>query len=174
MTLVADVQELLSNTGITVTSDYINAMLSNIMRIIGDCTEPQAYEDYTPYFTGEVIICKSYPILDTEDITVVIDDVAVTPKHVDYQNGIIYLNQSYTDSTLECSYTVGYTATEIQADLVPILVQAIKDNNGGNLASINEGDVSVSYNTTGTLSLQLDNLIAGFKAKYAGCVVRAI
>lgn len=173
MTIVEDIQELLPSN-ITVTTAYINAMIDNIMKIIGDCTQPQEYEDYTPYFTGEVIICKSYPLLEDEDITVVIDDNTITPSHIDYQNGIIYLSQPYTDSTLECSYTVGYDEDTVNADLVPIVVQAIKDSNGGNLASINEGDVSISYNTAGGTSLQVDQLIAGFKAKYAGAVVRAI
>ena len=119
-------------------------------------------EDYVPDFYDDVYMTDMYPV---KDVTIYLGDEQVTPKRVGSE-GIIYLPKR-VHGDLTVHYTVGLPDDDVTTYLLPICLQLIKQKEGQNLASISEGDVSISYDT-GNSSQALVNQL---KNKYTGRVV---
>jgi hypothetical protein len=58
----------------------------------------------------------------------------------------------------------------IEQYIVLVAVQLLKAGAGKNLASINEGDVSISYNTAGADAASLDRLVSDLHGMYGARV----
>lgn len=123
-------------------------------------------EDYEPDFSGETYMTEDYPV-HPETVSLCIDDEAVAPERVT-KDGIIYLDHVH-HGKLECTYTVGLDDADVENYLLPIVVYLVKDREGKNVSSIQEGDINISYDTTS--NAQISMLIERLTNKYSGRVV---
>ena len=123
-------------------------------------------EDYDPEFGDEIYMTEDYPIIP-DTVSLSIDDTAIAPERVT-NDGIIYLEKPM-HGKLSCTYTVGLCDADVENYLLPIVVYMVKDNEGRNVSSIQEGDLNVSYDATS--NMQISNLIDRLVNKYNGRVV---
>lgn len=168
MTLLTDLKKILEANGIT---DYTDTQLEAFIdkaRVLANIPglTPHTEHDVVKDFTGDVYVTSFYPILD-DAISLTINGEAVIPKLVEYDKGIIFLNNTI-NGLLQCTYTTGIPEEEFNVDLLPIVVQLVTDSSGKNISSITEGDVTVSYKTSssGSDETSIDALIRNFRAKY--------
>ena len=173
MSIVDDLRAMLVAHGIDATQ-YTDSMLESFIfeaKVLVDApfVFDTVHEDYNPQFRGDVFMTDNYPVLDDEVLRVTIDDLVVTPEHITHE-GIIYLDKTY-QGKLKCTYNVGLNGDDIQSYLLPLVVSMIQEKEGLNLSSITEGDVSISYNNSGTgYSSQVSQLVQALKNKYSGRV----
>lgn len=167
MTMISEIQTILSANNTECTEEQITAFIEKAKALINlPILTPQRYTDYQKEFEGDEYITKHYPLIEYT-LTIKVNDNIITPDYVDYNTGIIYLDRTY-NGTLTAIYTVGISEDEVEADLIPIVVTLIQQDTGQNLASITEGDVSISYKTSnnGVDETSLDSLISKFRSKY--------
>lgn len=126
-------------------------------------------EDYVRRFKGDTYVTDFYPLLPLSDdgdiVTLTIDDEQVTPDHVCVDEGIIYLDKPMRGK-LTCNYNYGLSDEDVTKYILPIACSLFKDNKGDNVASITEGDISISYDNTSSTSDSTDSLIAELRNKY--------
>lgn len=165
---------ILHANGITKYDDDTSSLESFLLEAKLLVGEPfmfdQQYTDYKQEFYGDNIVTSYYPIKD-DCIQLVLDGVDITShiRRID-SDGIIYLDKNY-HGALIADYTVGLSGDDIVNYLIPICVALIRDREGLNISSVTEGNVSVSYNnSTGSTTLQLDNLVNALKEKYGARV----
>ena len=167
-TLTEQIRQQLITIGVdetTITDDVINAWTKQAEMLAGVSLEPKTSEEYTANFRGKVYLTDFYPLLSVENLELWIDGELVTPKHVQASTGIIYLEKEYK-GILECNYTYGFDETSISQLFIPLVLALMKDADGGNLASISEGDVSISYDRNGNTSTTIDSLILNIQSKF--------
>jgi len=125
-------------------------------------------EDYVRRFKGDTYVTDFYPLLplsDEDKVILTIDDEVVVPDHVSLDEGIIYLDKPVRGK-LSCTYEYGLSEEDVTKYILPIACSLYKDNKGGNVSSITEGDITISYDRTGTISAGTDSLIAELRNKY--------
>ena len=164
---------MLLNHGIT--KEYTNAQLDSFIleaKLLVDMPfmMNSVYEDYEAKYRGKVYYTHEYPIL-TNSVQLTIDGKRVPILNINNEGRIIFDKKHR--GTLECKYTVGLSDDDINNYLIPIVVCLIEDAEGGNISSITEGDVSLSYDTTGYSNRTLDSLVNGLRNKY-GARVRLV
>lgn len=172
MTMIEDLQNLLTLHGID-TSKYTEAMLSSLVLeaktlIDAEYVYDSQQEDYVPDFQGQMYMTEKYPLKTVTGIT--IDGVEVVPRKIKH-SGIIYFD-TYISGTLEVEYIVGLNEDDYTDTILPICLYIAKDNEGKNVASITEGDVTISYDR-GSNQTVINSLIEGIRRKY-GARVRFI
>lgn len=165
-------RNLLEAHGLPHTPEEIsdNALESLILEAKLLVNEPYMFdnvtEDYEPDFDGETYMTEDYPI-HPESVSLSIDDAAIAPERIT-KEGIIYLDNIY-HGKLSCTYTVGLDGADVENYLLPIVVYMVKDKEGKNVSSIQEGDINISYDTTS--NAQISMLIERLTNKYNGRVV---
>ncbi len=169
-----DIQEILEANGITYTTTQIQAFYNEALKLVNiPLLTPTSETDYQHEFQGDTYLTKFCPLLNGT-VNLTIDNKKVTPVYVETNSGIIHLPREYS-GTLRCTYTCGVPSEEVLADLTPIILSLILTGEGKSVASISEGDVSVSYN--GGLgsgdTTSLDALVKNVRNKY-DCMVRVI
>lgn len=172
MSMVDDLRSMLIAHGIEASS-YTDGMLDSfILEAKLLVNEPfmfdTVHEDYDPDFSGDVFMTSDYPVLP-EGLTVTVGGEVINPTHISSE-GLIYFEKAYK-GVLNCTYTVGLTSDDIQSYLLPMVVSMVQEKEGMNVASINEGDVSISYDNTTGLNTQVTQLIQSLKNKYSGRAV---
>lgn len=173
LTVYDNIKQMLINHGIT--KEYTQAELDNYIleaKVLVDTPfmNDNVMEDYIKEWAGDVYCTKEYP-LRNNTIELTINNTVITPVHVTY-DGIIYLDKTY-HGDLKCRYTVGLNNDDINSYVVPIVVCLIENIEGSNIASVNEGDVSISYDNSTSTTRTLDNLVNNLRNKY-GARVRLI
>lgn len=174
-TTYTKLRQLLTANGITTTytDQELDAFLLEAKLLIGeDWVFPHQYKDYVHKWDGDTYVLDYYPVLTGETVTVKVNDVTredIIDKVT--SEGIVYFKHSINGS-LEITYTVGLPDEDVVEYLLPITVAVVEDILGRNVASVTEGDVSVSYSSTSTKS-QTESLIGALREKYCArlCVL---
>jgi hypothetical protein len=172
MTEISDLRELLQVYGIDdsqYTDTQLQLLLKQARTYIGDVT-PTSHTDYVERFNGKRYMTQYYPV-GVDSVTILVDEESITPKYIT-EEGIIYFDNMVTGE-LRCTYTQQLSEEEISDAILPLTVYMIKDNIGGNMSSITEGDVSVSFDNNSTVSTsnQINRLIESLRNKYKSRVV---
>ena len=170
MTLNEDLLNLLTLHGID-TTKYTETMLSSLIleakSLINTSYVYDSQEsDYVDSFYGNKYLTDNYPLKEVTSLLV--NGEEVTPRKVTH-NGIIYF-EGYISGTLEVEYVVGLDNSDFENTVLPICLYIAKDNEGKNVASISEGDVSISYHTNGNSATMIDTLITNIRNKYGARV----
>lgn len=169
MTLLDDLKRLLEAQGITEYSDEQLEAFIDKTKVLVNVQNITPHEEYdiSRDFEGDVYVTSYYPLIESEPITLTIDEKPIIPTLINYEKGILFLSTEY-EGVLTCKYTTGILEEELNKDLLPIVSQLVQEGAGRNVSSITEGDVTVSYNTTntGVDETSLDALIRNFRAKY--------
>ena len=140
--------------------DELMAVLSQAVTLIGaSYVEGEVTSEYMPDFEGDTYITISYPIL-TDEVVCTVDGVVREDIVKSVSSTGIIRFQSDLSGDLEVTYTQGLPMDTINQYLVLVAVQILGKLNGtGTVSNINEGDVSVGYDTSGTTRGSLDSLI---------------
>ena len=170
-----EIQEILEAQGITYTEEQIQAFVKEAKNLVqSPLLTPQTFTDYQREYTGDTILTKYYPIME-DTLSVTINDISIVPVFVEVLSGIIHLDHTH-NGVLKVEYTAGLSEEEVLSDITPLVTALILDNEGYNLSSITEGDVSVTY--AGKIgsnggSTSIDSLVTSLQSKY-DCLVRLI
>ncbi len=169
MTIDEDIQAILESQGITASNEQITATISQAKHLVGmEYFLPTSRNEFVPDFDDNVYITDFYPVI-ADSLVLKLNNVSVTPRHINYDEGIIYLDTDHI-GTLEADYQYGYSDDELNSGLLPLVVELFKHNNNYNLASMTEGDVSVSYavnsNTNGAGVNTIDTLVNNIREMY--------
>lgn len=167
MELLTELKQILNGQGIDptkYTDEQLQGLILQAKTLINrEWATDKTYTDYNRKYNGDIITTDYYPLKTIETIT--INDEEVTPDYYT-DDGIIYLPKQY-NGTLKCDYTVGLTDDDYINCILPMTTNLILDQQTDkNIASINEGDVSISYNNTTTANTN-DALIENIRNKYA-------
>lgn len=131
-------------------------------------TEVTSRTEYYVLEADNSYMTDYYPIFEIDSATV--GDETVVVQQVDSEAGIIEFDKAYTGK-LELEYKVGLPTQTLNSYLLPIVVEVVVGmENNGNLSSIQEGDVNVSYDTSSNTSMKLDSLIANLRGMYGAKV----
>ena len=124
------------------------------------------HEDYVDDFEGNKYMLRYYPFKESNEFSVSLNDEDIT-SHVKkiMKSGLLFFDKSFHGS-LNVTYSVGLDVDDINTYIVPIVLYIIRDKEGKNISSINEGDISISYDNTSNSSLTTDALIKRLKNKY--------
>ena len=172
MNVIQTLQEMLDAHGITKYDDdpeTLNTFLLEAKLMVGaSFVFDQEYNDYKENFNGNKYALDYYPLKSSGSLTVLCNDVNITGNiRKISEEGIIYFKKTFT-GTLDVTYTVGLTDDDLTEYILPITLYLVKDNEGQNISSVTEGDVSISYNnSTGSTSTQIDALVANLRDKYS-------
>lgn len=143
------------------TDEQLEMMISQARACIGtEYTEASDHEDYVRDFCGDYYLTEYYPI-DIESVRVTIDDERVFPDKITSE-GIIYFENEHRGK-LSCTYVQDFSSDDIKDVILPVAMYMIRDKNGGNMRSINEGDISITYENDSQLSTS--NMIASLVQK---------
>lgn len=171
MTIYDTLRNMLQNHGVTTqfTDEQLDLFIMEAKLLIdAPYVNNSQFEEYIKEFNGDIYCTNEYPIIE-ESVEIIINNQAIIPDHIT-NDGIIYLPETY-DGTLKCNYMVGLNQEDIQYYLLPIVACIIEEKEGLNISSVNEGDVSITYNNgTGYTSQTLDALIQNLKDKYSARV----
>jgi len=175
MSMYDNLRELLKVHGVT--KEYTDNQLDMFIleaKLLIDAPfiNNNQYEEYIPDFNDDIYCTNEYPLI-TDSVELSVDNQVVTPEHIT-ADGLIYLDHVY-QGTLRCNYVTGLNEDEINTDLLPVVACLIEEKEGMNIASVSEGDINISYNTSnGYTSNTLDTLIQQIRDKYSGARVRLI
>lgn len=163
---VTQLAQLLTAHNITnYTTDQLETYIKQAMMLAEINSIAPTEKEYKRHYHDEVFLTSYYPITNPEQMVIQINGEDITPDFVLDTEGIIYFDKMYT-GTLYVEYEHGILEEDITNLLVPLAFNLFVDSNGGNLASITEGDISVSYKTDGTSLQSNDDLISRLRGKY--------
>ena len=163
---VTQLEQLLKAHNITnYTTDQLETYIKQAMMLAEINSIAPTEKEYKRHYHDEVFLTSYYPITNPEQMVIQINGEDITPDFVLDTEGIIYFDKMYT-GTLYVEYEHGILEEDITNLLVPLAFNLFVDSNGGNLASITEGDISVSYKTDGTSLQSNDDLISRLRGKY--------
>lgn len=145
--------------------------LNQLEGLIGININPKVNTIYINNFSSDVIFLDYYPVLSIQkliinDKNLNLDDYMLIPKE-----GIIYFNHIF-NGKIELEYLVGFTQQEFNSTIKALLYDIIlytfqkADNQFGEISSITEGNVSISYNSNTSLYTQINNKINSLKNRY--------
>ena len=169
MSIYDDLRSIMELNGID-TSKYTDSMLDALILqakglINAPYTTDSQHNDFVKKYDGTQYMTESYPLKEVTKIR--INHEPVTPLKV-RSSGIIYFDKTL-HGVLEVDYIVGLTEIDYKDYLLPICAHLANDVEGNNMASISEGDVSVSYDT-GSSNAMIDSLVSNLRSKYGARV----
>lgn len=174
---LTSLREQLQANGIS-SEEYTNAqltqMIHNAVTLIGEEYVTSRCEiDYDYAFHGDMYLTAEYPITPTR-IQVSLDDEDITDKIESItREGAIHFKEDL-GGVLKVEYEVGLTSDIAREYVLLASMYLTKSNNNmGSISSINEGDVSVSYDTTNNARNSLDGIINEIHGQF-GARVRMI
>jgi len=159
---ISSLRSLLASNGMNpdnYTSEQLTGMIQQAVTLIGD-EYVQGYNevDYDYDYHGSIYLTALYPII-TDDVTVTLDDVDVTNKIQSITNdGVIKFSEDL-HGLLKITYTNGVDTNVIKQYVLLASMNLLKSTTGGIISSINEGDVSISYDTSSITATSLDGII---------------
>jgi len=148
------------------TDEQLSLLISQAGTLIGDeYTQGATHEDYTRKWEGTTYMTDFYPI-DVDSVCVVVDDEEVQPHKIT-EEGLIYF-ENHIQGEFVCTYTQAINTATLDKAIMGLVMYMIRDMNDRNLKSINEGDISITYNTDSDMSThsQISNLIQNIRNKY--------
>lgn len=161
--MIENLREMLTSRGINA-EEYTEAQLSSMIQqavtLIGEeYVSSRTEVDYDYTFTGDIYLTAEYPITP-EAVTVTLDDVDITDSIKSItKEGVIHFNEDH-DGVLRVEYNVGLTSDVVQDSILLAAMYLLGDSaHMGNISSINEGDVSISYDRTNNTANSLDGVI---------------
>lgn len=175
---IDSLRTLLNNNNIIITEEYTDNQLAGMIQqavtLIGeDYITGRVEVDYDYNFTGNLYSTAEYPV-EPEGVTVTLDDQDITTsvKSVTREGVIQFTGEQ--NGVLRVEYTVGLTSDVSEGFVNLATLYLIRGNTSmGDVASINEGDVSVSYNTSTSTRNSLDSVISEIHNQF-GARVRMI
>jgi hypothetical protein len=148
------------------TDEQLEMMISQARACIGtEYTEASDHEDYVRDFCGDYYLTDYYPV-DVDSVRVTIDDEIVFPEKITSEGIIYFTNQQR--GKLSCTYVQDFSSYDIKEVILPLTMYMIRDKNGGNMRSINEGDISITYDNDSQLSTSnmISQLVQKLQNKY--------
>ena len=153
------------------TDEQLQAIIENARSVLGDCVEERTHEDYLRHFSNDVYTTNYYPI-NVDDVEVTCDDKAVQVDKIT-KEGVIYFTNTERGS-LRVVYVQAIDTSIVDNVVSQLVVYMIQQKQAGNIegiSSINEGDISISYDTNSTLRSDalvqklIDDLRNSYKAR---------
>lgn len=171
--MIDKLRALLEAKGIPASEDdnQLALLISQAATLIGDeYINPRDEVDYDYPYIGELYTTAEYPIL-TDGVEVYLDDKNITSSILSITSeGVIHFKQPYA-GILKVEYTVGLSDETVEDYLLlASMYLCAEDTNKGSVASINEGDVSIGYDRTGSTSNSLDNVIRDIHKQFGARV----
>lgn len=172
--MIDTLRTMLETMGIQA-DEYTDTQLASIIQqactLIGEeYTTPRSEVDYDYDFKGDLYLTAEYPILAT-GLEVYVDERDITSSIKSITNeGVIHLHEEH-EGVLRVTYTVGLASDVVQEYILLAAMYLTADNSHkGNIGSIQEGDVTVSYNTAGNTYNSLDSVIRGIHGLFGARV----
>jgi hypothetical protein len=153
------------------TDTQLAGMIQNAATLIGEeYTTPRSEVDYDYDFHGDLYLTAEYPIL-ARDLQIQLDERDITESIQSITNeGVIHFKEKQ-DGVLRVTYNVGLAGDVVQEYILLAAMYLAADNSHkGNISSITEGDVSISYNTTSNTYNSLDSVIRGIHEMFGARV----
>lgn len=161
--MIQSLREMLTSRGIKeeeYTDAQLTSMIQQAVTIIGEEYVSSRNEiDYDYTFNGDIYLTAEYPITPGQ-VTAAIDDVDITSdiKSIT-REGVIQFKKDH-DGVLRVEYNVGLTSDIVQESILLAAMYITADSDhAGNISSINEGDVSISYDRSTNTSNSLDGIV---------------
>ena len=153
------------------TDEELTALLTQSAAVIGtQYVQGELNTEYMYDYNGEVYTTICYPVR-TDDITAHLDGEDIT-EHIEHATteGIITFEGVYTGK-LCISYNNQADTETIDDYICLVAIEMLKNSSsGGNIASIQEGDVTVSYDTNSTTRASLDTIANELRCMYGARV----
>ncbi|MBX7076660.1 MAG: hypothetical protein K1X33_05040 [Methanobacteriaceae archaeon] len=135
--------------------------------------------DTCPIFRTNSYLLGFYPVVEIESIELDGNVINESSYKLDKNNGIIYwIDDSIDGDVLEIVYISQIRDNLILNTFVPLLKDMIycslEPNNKGNIVSVKEGDVTVTYDSNSTMSNFIINRLDLLKNLYYGSKTQMI
>lgn len=157
-----EIYEALQQLDIEVTREKYDALLkvakAELESRVSIPIEPTSFTQTMHDFRGDKIIVDLFPVQEIHQLKINNNQLQEEDDYqINYDEGIIYLKHPY-HGFLRIEYTAGLSVNDYQKYITPLLLLILQDKLGGgwdnNTASISEGEVSISYDTSlGILAL---------------------
>lgn len=182
---VADITNHLRISGITYdeisTNDLdllITSMQESLMSELGISFEPvnhtEIIERRIP--SNKSILLNYYPVTEISEIT--LNNLSLMDYTLDEESGIIYLLKGIGKGLMKVKYTTCISDSVLNLQIKPLLKDLIAyklDNDAKKgVSSIEEGEVTVSFDNNLSVGTTLMNQINSLKASLTGARVRMI
>lgn len=145
--------------------------LNQLEGLIGININPKVNTIYINNFSSDVIFLDYYPVISIQKLTIDDKELDSNDYNIVLKEGIIYFNHIFKGK-IELEYLAGFTQQEFNSNIQSLLYDIIlytfqkADNQFGEISSITEGNVSISYNSNTSLYTQINNKINSLKNKY--------
>lgn len=152
------------------TEEDLTVMLNNAVSVIGSqYVEGTLEHEKITLSEEDSITTLCYPVV-VESVVLTLDNQDVSDK-VDYitNEGIITFKKPLSGE-LRVEYLNCADGDVLEQYIVLVALHLLKAGAGKNLASITEGDVSISYNTAGADAASLDRLVSDLHGMYGARV----
>ena len=113
----------------------------------------KTYNDYYPmdiYDVFDSLLIYNRPIKKITNVTLDDDDCTDKISYIDMKSGIIYFTEG-VQGNVKVDYIAGWNDEDIKNIIIPIIIDliiyGIKYGREGRIASLTEGDVSITYST---------------------------
>ena len=176
---LTSLRTLLQSNGIDDTM-YADSQLCQLIQqsvtLIGeDYVSGSCETEYDYTFEGDMYMTMSYPVV-TDEVTVKLDGVHVPSEDILHitSEGVIRFNRDL-EGLLEVKYRNGVNDSTMKEFLMLATLHLIRGGSSGtgNISSIQEGDVNVSYDNTTNSNNSLNGVIQTVHDLY-GARVRMI
>ena len=127
------------------------------------------YSEANYDFKGNSIVLDHYPVKSIESLK--LNDKDCEFKGVENNYGIIHLSKPMK-GVIEVTYNTGYDDEDYNTIIEPLLMDMVAYTlkylgDKGNISSVSEGDVSISYDTTNNLGNTINNRINRLSSLYS-------
>lgn len=159
----------------TYTDEQLEAIIQEALLLVNaPYTTDTTYNDYIHEYDASTYITQYYPLKSIKVLQCTLNEENINDYIVHAtRDGIIYFDR-HLRGRLEVTYTVGLDDEDINNYILPIALYLVKDLEGKNINSIQEGDVTVQYNNlSSSTSAGIDALVANLRNRY-GARVRLI
>ena len=172
--MIDDLKARLSINGLPTdkwTDEELTALLTQSAAVIGtQYVQGELNNEYTYDFNSEIYTTICYPV-KTDDIHVQLNNEDIT-EHIEHvtSDGILTFDKQYTGK-LCVSYN-NQADNEIINDYICLVaIEMLKNNSSlGNISSITEGDLSITYDSNSTTRASLDNIANELRNMYGARV----
>lgn len=152
-------------------NDMCNLKLNELENMIGLYINPVIKEEYIPTFCSNIVYLDFYPVLEIKQVMGDGNLFNAEDYILQKLEGLIFLKHNFIGE-LKIIYTVGFTQeqfnSKVQSLLYDIILYTLRnaENQYGEISSITEGNVSISYNSNTSLYTQINNKINNLKNMY--------
>lgn len=176
---ITQLRSLLQANGLddtTLTDEQLCQLIQQSVTLIGeDYVTGSTEVEYDYDFNGDMYMTMSYPII-ADEVTVKLDGLDIPVEDILHitSEGVIRFRREL-EGLLEVHYRNGLPGSTMTEYLLLATLHLIRGgvNGTGNISSITEGDVNVSYDNTTNSSNSLNGVITAIHGLY-GARVRMI